>query len=75
MSDLLVRARVQLGGPNVLVRDNVRIHLTAPVPGVHCRERRLLTVFQFPSYAPDLNPKEGVWSTVKRDIGNLAQST
>ncbi|GHD74206.1 hypothetical protein GCM10010317_087010 [Streptomyces mirabilis] len=25
-----------------------------------------------PTYAPDLNPQEGVWSLVKRDIGNLA---
>ena len=31
-----------------------------------------LTVFQLPTYAPDLNPNEGVWSLVKRDIGNLA---
>nr|WP_309226983.1 transposase [Streptomyces lunaelactis] len=31
-----------------------------------------LTVFQFPSYAPDLNPQEGIWSLVKRTIGNLA---
>ncbi|MEU5190118.1 hypothetical protein AB0G83_23685 [Streptomyces klenkii] len=25
-----------------------------------------------PSYSPDLNPQEGIWSLVKRDIGNLA---
>lgn len=31
-----------------------------------------LTVFQLPSYAPDLNPQEGVWSLVKQTIGNLA---
>ncbi|WP_411147075.1 transposase, partial [Streptomyces sp. x-80] len=31
-----------------------------------------LTVFHFPAYAPDLNPQEGVWSLVKRTIGNLA---
>ncbi|CAL9657918.1 hypothetical protein SUDANB21_06862 (plasmid) [Streptomyces sp. enrichment culture] len=30
------------------------------------------TVFQLPSYSPDLNPQEGIWSLVKRDIGNLA---
>jgi len=29
-------------------------------------------VFQLPTYAPDLNPQEGIWSLVKRDIGNLA---
>lgn len=31
-----------------------------------------LTVFQSPSHAPGLNPQEGVWSLVKREIGNLA---
>jgi hypothetical protein len=31
-----------------------------------------LTVFQLPAYAPDLIPQEGVWSLVKRGIGNLA---
>jgi DDE superfamily endonuclease len=31
-----------------------------------------LTVFQLPAYAPDLNPQEGIWSLVKREIGNLA---
>lgn len=29
------------------------------------------TVLQLPTYAPDLNPQEGIWSLVKRDIGNL----
>jgi transposase len=31
-----------------------------------------LTVFQLPSYAPDLNPTESIWALVKRDLGNLA---
>ncbi|MFI5821328.1 transposase [Streptomyces rishiriensis] len=31
-----------------------------------------LTAFRLPTYAPDLNPTEGVWSLVERDIGNLA---
>ncbi|MFF3890299.1 hypothetical protein [Streptomyces sp. NPDC001914] len=25
-----------------------------------------------PTYAPDLNPTKGIWSLVKRDLGNLA---
>nr|WP_234322782.1 transposase [Streptomyces sp. NRRL S-350] len=29
-------------------------------------------MFQLPTYAPDLNPQEGIWSVLKRDIGNLA---
>jgi hypothetical protein len=28
--------------------------------------------FHFPAYATDLNPQEGIWSLVKRTIGNLA---
>ncbi|MEU1854343.1 DUF6207 family protein [Streptomyces sp. NPDC019990] len=39
---------------------------------VDCPASSSLTVFQLPTYAPDLNPQEGVWSLVKRDIGNLA---
>lgn len=31
-----------------------------------------LTVFHLPTYAPDLNPQEGIWPLVKREIGNLA---
>jgi transposase len=29
-------------------------------------------VIRLPAYAPDLNPTEGVWSHLKRSIGNLA---
>ncbi|WP_455431503.1 IS630 family transposase [Streptomyces celluloflavus] len=67
-----LRARIQLGGPIVLVWDNVRIHLTAPLREFIAANADWLTVFQLPSYSPDLNPQEGVWSLVKRDIGNLA---
>ncbi|MER5537683.1 transposase [Streptomyces mirabilis] len=70
--DLLVRARIQLGGPIVLSWDNVRIHLTAPLREFIAANADWLAVFQLPTHAPDLNPQEGVWSLVKRDIGNLA---
>ncbi|MET7726969.1 transposase [Streptomyces mirabilis] len=69
---LLVRARIQLGGPVVLVWDNVRIHLTADLREFFAANTDWLTVFQLPVYAPDLNPQEGVWSIVKHDLGNLA---
>ncbi|MEV5382993.1 transposase [Streptomyces sp. NPDC052721] len=72
LRDLLVRARVQLGGPIVLVWDNVRLHLTAGMREFIAGNAHWLTVFQLPSYAPDLNPQEGIWSLVKREIGNLA---
>ncbi|MCX4993534.1 transposase [Streptomyces sp. NBC_00568] len=31
-----------------------------------------LTLLQLPTYTPDLNPQKGIWSLVKREIGNLA---
>ncbi|MFF4830318.1 transposase [Streptomyces sp. NPDC001315] len=70
--DLLVRAHTQLGGPIVLVWDNLRLHLTKPLLSFIEANSHWLTVFQLPSYAPDLNPQEGIWSLVKRDLGNLA---
>ncbi|MER5409027.1 transposase [Streptomyces sp. NPDC002769] len=70
--DLIVRARIQLGGPIVLVWDNVRMHLTKPLREFIDANAEWLTVAQLPTYAPDLNPTEGVRSLVKRDIGNLA---
>ncbi|MER5201501.1 transposase [Streptomyces sp. NPDC002884] len=66
-----MRARIQLGGPIVLVWDNVRLHLTAGMRRFIAANAAWLTVFQLP-YAPDLNPQEGIWSLVKRDLGNLA---
>jgi len=33
--------------------------------------RDWLTVVQLPAYAPDLNPVEGAWSTMKSSLGNL----
>ena len=38
-------------------------------------ERSWLTVFQLPTYAPDLNPDEGVWAHLKKTLGNLAPCT
>jgi transposase len=34
--------------------------------------RDCLHVIRLPAYALDLNPTEGVWSRLKRSIGNLA---
>ncbi|MFD9220189.1 transposase [Streptomyces sp. NPDC060064] len=48
------------------------MHLTKPLREFIAANADWLTVFQLPTYAPDLNPQEGIWSLVKRDIGNLA---
>ncbi|MEV7783712.1 transposase [Kitasatospora sp. NPDC088351] len=70
--DLIVRARYQLGGPIVLVRDNLSVHLVPQMKDFIAANEDWLTVFQLPSYATDLNPQKGIWSLVKRTIGNLA---
>lgn len=70
--DLLVRARIQPGGPIVLLWDNARIHLTADLREFSAANTDWLTVFQLPAYAPDPNPQEGVWSLANQDLGNLA---
>ncbi|MFF8941773.1 transposase [Streptomyces sp. NPDC014864] len=62
----------QLGGPIVLVRDNVCLHLTAGVREFIDANAGWLTVVQLPASAPDLDPTEGVCSLVKCDIGNFA---
>ncbi len=66
--DLLIAAHHQLGAPIVVVWDNLNRHL---VPGMRAfidEHAEWLTVYQLPSYAPDLNPAEGIWSLLKRGV-------
>jgi transposase len=70
--DLIIAAHRQLRGPIVLVWDNLRAHLMPEMRAFIDANSAWLTVFQLPSYAPDLNPQEGIWSLMKRTIGNLA---
>ncbi|QEV16146.1 IS630 family transposase [Streptomyces alboniger] len=63
--DLLQAAHAQLGGPIVLVWDNLNTHLAAGMR-TYIAARDWLTVYQLPSYAPDLNPVEGIWSVLRR---------
>ncbi|MCT2590920.1 transposase [Streptomyces sp. N2-109] len=65
-------ATAAIKGPIVLVWDNLRTHLMPQMKDFIAANEDWLTVLHFPSYAPDLNPQEGIWSLVKRTIGNLA---
>lgn len=71
--DMLVAAHHQLPGGNVvLVWDNLNVHTCADMRAWAGRQP-WLRVFQLPSYAPDLNPVEGVWSSLKRGpLANIA---
>ena len=67
---LLDAAHQQLGGPIVVIWDNLNTHRSAAMREL-IAARDWLRVIQLPAYAPDLNPVEQVWSQVKRGLGNL----
>jgi len=65
-------AHQQLGGPVVLVWDNLNTHVSGAMREL-IAARDWLTVFQLPSYASELNPVEPVWSNLKRSLANLVK--
>ena len=69
---LLDDAHQQLNGKIVLVWDNDRRHLSRAMRTAIAARTAWLTVFQLPAYAPELNPAEGVWSSLRRGLANLA---
>ncbi len=71
---LLDAAHSQLGGPIVLVWDNLNTHVSAAMAEL-IAARSWLTVFQLPPYAHELNPVEPVWSHLKRSLANLTKHT
>jgi transposase len=58
----------------VLVWDNLGGHTSALMRTL-IATRAWLRVYQLPSYAPELNPVESVWSHLKRSLANLAAGT
>lgn len=71
-AQLLDAAHQQLGGPLVVVWDNLNTHVSAAMKDL-VAARDWLTVFQLPPYAHELNPVELVWSNLKRSLANLAK--
>jgi hypothetical protein len=69
---LLDAAHQQLGGPLVVVWDNLNTHVSRAMAEL-VAARDWLTVFQLPPYAHELNPVEPVWSHLKRSLANLAK--
>jgi transposase len=70
--DLIVRAHIQLKAPIVLIWDNLNTHRTVGMRQ-YADAHDWLTIVQLPSYAPDLNPVEGVWSLLRRGpLANIA---
>ena len=58
-----------LRGPVIVLWDNGRIHTGDPIREL-CRRFPRLRLEAFPSYAPELNPDEGVWNLAKRVLAN-----
>ncbi|GAA3423626.1 hypothetical protein GCM10018953_08090 [Streptosporangium nondiastaticum] len=74
--DLLIMAHLQLGAPIVLVWDNLNRHICPEMRQFIADNGDWLRVFQLPSYAPDLNPVEGIWSLLDRSgLANLAATS
>ena len=71
---LLDAAHRQLGGPIVLVWDNLNTHVSAAMAEL-VAARPWLTVFRLPPYAHELNPVEPVWAHLKRSLTNLTKHT
>jgi len=63
----------QIPGKIILIWDGARIH--------HCKEVKAflsagaaerLHLIRLPAYSPELNPDEGVWQWLKRQLGNVS---
>jgi hypothetical protein len=71
-ASLVTAAHNQLHAPIVLVWDNINTHVSAVMRAFIDAHHDWLTVVRLPAYAADLNPVEGVWSTMNSGLGNLA---
>ena len=71
-AQLLDAAHQQLGGPLVVIWDNLNTHVSAAMKDL-IAARDWPTACQLPTYAHELNPVELVWSHLKRSLANLAK--
>ena len=58
-----------LRGPVIVLLDNSSTHQGEPLRKL-LRQHPRLSIEHFPSYAPELNPDEGVWSLAKKELAN-----
>ena len=60
----------------ILLWDGLAAHKAKVVQAFVVANRNWLTVHRFPAYAPELNPQEYQWSSLKRkDLGNYCPET
>jgi hypothetical protein len=75
LAALLDAAHQQPHGPIVLVWDNSTQHVDKLMRALIAMRAAWLTVYRLPPYAPELNLVEGIWSHLKRSLGNLGART
>lgn len=62
----------QIPGKIVLLWDGATIHRCAQVKAfLKAGAAKRLRLIRLPAYAPELNPDEGVWRWLKRQLGNV----
>jgi transposase len=61
----LARLRSRLGGPLTILWDQSRIHRRSGVVKAYLAGHPEIVTEDFPGYAPDANPDEGVWGWTK----------
>jgi putative transposase len=75
LTGLLDQAHQQLAAPMVVIWDNLPGHHSGRMHAA-IRARNWLEVENLPSYAPDLNPVEGLWAHLDATVlANLAALT
>lgn len=74
--EFLRNLRRHIRGPVVVVWDGLSCHRSAETRKYIDSQKAWLTVERFPAYAPELNPLEGLWSTLKgKDMANYSPDT
>jgi transposase len=61
----LAQLRSRLGGPLTILWDQSRIHERSGVVKAYLAKHPEIVTEDFPGYAPDANPDEGVWGYTK----------
>lgn len=65
--------RKHVKGTVILLWDSLSAHTSGETTEFLKNQKDWLTVKRFPTYAPELNPPEYLWSTMKgRDLANLS---
>ncbi|MER5917740.1 transposase [Streptomyces sp. NPDC001982] len=69
---LIVMTHQQLRTPMVWCWDSLNVHLVKELADFATEHQGWLRIYQLPSYAPELNPAEGIWSLLKRHLADFA---